>query len=135
MTTSISEPSRREFIVAGGAVILASRTMQANEPPLAPPDKQPPLVKVPEPPRQTVGFAIVGLGQLALEEVIPAFAKAKLARPVALVSGHLEKAKKVAAVYGIDPKNICDYKNYEKLAENPAVQAIYIILPNNLHAE
>jgi len=66
---------------------------------------------------------------------MPAFAVAKLSRPVALVSGHPDKAKKVAAAYGLDPKNIYDYKNYDTLADNPAVQAVYIILPNSMHAE
>src|SRR4051812_6269314 len=40
--------------------------------PLAPPDAQPPSLKVPEAVARQAGWAIVGLGQLALEEVIPA---------------------------------------------------------------
>lgn len=128
-------PNRRDFMAASAATLIASSTMRAEEPPLAPPDKQPPNLKVPEAPAKTVGWAIVGLGQLALEEIMPAFAKCKLARPVALVSGHPEKAKKVAGAYGIDTKNIYDYTTYEKLGENPAVGVIYIVLPNSMHAE
>ena len=63
------------------------------------------------------------------------FLAAGLSRPVALVSGHSDKAKSVAATYGIDPKNIYDYQNYDKLADNPAVDVIYIILPNSMHEE
>lgn len=133
----LTDPTRRAFLAATGATLLASDTMrsQAQDPPLAPPDRQPPHVKVPEPVAKTVGWAVVGLGQLALEEVMPAFAECKLSRPVALVSGHPDKARKVAAVYGVDPKNIYDYETYDKLADNPAVQAVYIILPNSMHAE
>ena len=109
--------------------------MPAQDPPLAPPDKQPPNVKLPEPVGKTVGWAIVGLGQLALEEILPAFARAKLSKPVALVSGHPEKARKVAAAYGIDPKAIYNYETYDKLADNPAVDVIYVVLPNSMHAE
>ncbi|WP_202800020.1 Gfo/Idh/MocA family protein [Schlesneria paludicola] len=108
---------------------------KADSPPLAPSDKQPPHVKIPEPPAKKVGWAIVGLGQLAIEEVLPAFGQCDLAKLVALVSGHPEKAKKVAAVYGVDPKQIYDYSSYDTIAENPAVDVIYIILPNSMHAE
>lgn len=125
---------RRTFLAAS-ASLIASSTMSKADEPLAPPDKQPPHVKTPEPPAKTVGWAIVGLGQLALEEVMPAFANSRISRPVALVSGHPDKARKVAATYGIDPKHIYDYETYEQLADNPAVDVIYIILPNNMHAE
>lgn len=103
--------------------------------PLAPPDKQPPDLKVPEPVARQAGWAIVGLGQLALEEVMPAFGECRLSRPAALVSGHPDKARKVAETYGIDPANIYDYDNYDRLADNPLVDIVYIILPNSMHAE
>ena len=103
--------------------------------PLAPPDRQPPNLKLPEIVERKAGWAIVGLGQLALEEVIPAFGQCKLSRPTALVSGHPDKAVKVAATYGIDPANIYDYNSYDRLADNPAVDIVYIILPNSMHAE
>lgn len=108
---------------------------QQQQVPLAPPDKQPPNLKVPEPVKRKVGWAIVGLGELALEEVMPAFREAKLSEPVALVSGHPDKARKVAEVYGIDPQNIYDYQSYDRLAQNNRVEVIYIILPNSMHAE
>src|SRR4051812_27606542 len=53
-----------------------------------------------------VGFAVVGLGQLGLGQIMPAFKDCKLAHPVALVSGHPDKARKTAEQYGVDPKNI-----------------------------
>ncbi len=86
-------------------------------------------------PRQRIGFAIVGLGQIAIDQVLPAFAQSKYARPVALVSGHRPKAEKIAAQYGIPPAAIFDYASFERLAEIPEVQVIYIALPNSLHAE
>jgi predicted dehydrogenase len=102
---------------------------------LAPPDKQPPDLKVPQPITRKVGWAIVGLGKLALEQVMPAFREAKMSEPVALVSGHPDKARKVAEVYGIDSQNIYDYQNYDRLKDNSRVDVIYIILPNSMHAE
>jgi Oxidoreductase family, NAD-binding Rossmann fold/Oxidoreductase family, C-terminal alpha/beta domain len=134
--TTPPQPDRRVFLAASGATVLTSSTMQAKSlPPLAPPDKQSADAKIPDAPKKQAGWAIVGLGKLALEEVLPAFAHAKRSKPVALVSGHPDKAKKVAEAFSIDAKNIYDYKNYDMLRDNPAVDVIYIILPNSMHAE
>ena len=103
--------------------------------PLAPPDQQPPNLKVPEPVTRKAGWAIVGLGQLALEEIMPAFRECRLSQPTALVSGHAEKAHKVADLYGIQHTSIYDYENYDRLADSPAVDAVYVVLPNSMHAE
>lgn len=89
----------------------------------------------PMPPDKRVGYALVGLGHLTLEELLPAFGECKKSRPVALVSGSPEKLKKVAQQYGIKPESCYSYENYEKLKDNPEVQVIYIVLPNSMHAE
>jgi len=93
--------------------------------------------KFPEPqaPSKRTGFAIVGLGNLVLGQVLPAFGKSQYARPVALVSGDAEKARKVAEQYAIDPKNIYNYDNYDEMRNNPDIDAVYIALPNSMHHE
>ena len=127
---------RRTFLAATGATIVASTAVQAQqEKPLAPTDKQSHDATMPAPPQKKAGWAIVGLGKLALEQVLPAFARAHRSQPVALVSGHAEKAKQVAASFEIDPKAIYSYDNYDGLKDNPAVDVVYIILPNSMHAE
>lgn len=87
------------------------------------------------PPERRLGFAIVGLGRLALEEIMPAFAECKLAKPTALVSGDAAKANQVAQQYGIKPQNVYNYQNYDNLRNNPDVDVIYIVLPNSMHLE
>ena len=82
-----------------------------------------------------VGFAVVGLGRLALDQILPAFGKSEYCKPVALVSGDRAKALKIAAQYGIKPTSIYDYASYEQLAQNSEVQVIYIVLPNGMHEE
>ncbi len=89
----------------------------------------------PDPIDQRVGYAVVGLGHLALEEVLPAFAASKKSKLVALVSGDRDKALIVARQYGVDAKNIYTYENYDTIKDNKEVEAIYIILPNGMHAE
>jgi predicted dehydrogenase len=82
-----------------------------------------------------LGFAVVGLGRLSLNQILPGFASSNYCKPVALVSGDREKALKVAAQYGIAQSHITDYAGYEKLAQMPGVDAIYIVLPNSMHRE
>ena len=134
-----SQQDRRQFLASAGKTILAAglaaTALGASGEPLAPPDKQPPDLELPAPPKKRVGYAIVGLGELALGEILPAFALCDSSAPVALVSGHRDKAEKVAAHYGIDPKNIYDYQNFDTIRDNPAVDVVYIVLPNSLHRE
>jgi predicted dehydrogenase len=87
------------------------------------------------PENKTVGFALVGIGSLTMGQLLPAFAKCKLAKPVALVSGHPDKANQQASRYGINPKNIYNYENFDSIKDNPEVDVIYVVLPNSMHAE
>jgi len=98
-------------------------------------DRKSAPVPTPLPADQRVGYALVGLGHLTLEEILPAFGTCKKSRPVALVSGSPEKMEKVARQYGIKPESCYSYENYDKLKDNPEVQVIYIVLPNSMHAE
>ncbi len=84
---------------------------------------------------ERVGFAIVGLGRLSIDEILPAFGRSRLCKPVALVSGDQSKATRIAAQYGIKPASLYSYENYDQLAGNPEVKVIYIVLPNSMHAE
>ena len=88
-----------------------------------------------EAPDQRIGYAVVGLGHLALNQILPAMGKSSHSRVTALVSGDREKALKIAAQYGVPQGSIYDYKTYDQLAANKDVQAIYIVLPNSMHAE
>jgi predicted dehydrogenase len=86
-------------------------------------------------PAQRLGYCIVGLGHLTLGEILPAFAKCKYARLVALVSGDGVKAAKIAAQYGLSPKNIYNYKDFDNIKDNKEIDIVYIVLPNSLHEE
>jgi predicted dehydrogenase len=92
-------------------------------------------VAVPDPPGKKLGWAIVGLGSLSINQILPAFAKCEKSKVVALVSGHPDKASKLALRYGVSPKSIYNYQNYDSIKDNPEVDVIYIVLPNSMHAE
>jgi predicted dehydrogenase len=84
--------------------------------------------------QKKLGFAIVGLGKFAQEQMMPAFKDCKHARITALVSGSPDKAKRLAAEYGVDAKGIYSYDTFDTIKDNPAVDIVYIVLPPGLHA-
>ncbi len=98
-------------------------------------DRPSPPPPAPLPPEKRVGFALVGLGRLSLEQLLPAFAECRQARPVALVSGTPDKARIVAEQHGIRPDALYDYGSFDRIRDNPEVQVVYIVLPNGLHHE
>ncbi len=82
-----------------------------------------------------LGYAVVGIGSLAMGQILPALTKTKFSRLTALVSGHPDKARHFAQVYGVPEKNIYNYQNYDQMAGNPEIDVVYVVLPNSMHAE
>ena len=123
------ELTRRGFLTRVGGGIIATNVAGTllDRPALA--------QQVPDPPGKKLGWAIVGLGSLAINQILPAFSKCEKSKVVALVSGHPDKANKLALRYNVNPKNIYNYQNYDTLKDNPEVDIIYIVLPNSMHAE
>ncbi len=80
-------------------------------------------------------YCIVGLGRISLQHFMPACKMSQHSQVTAFVSGHRDKADKYASEYGVQAKNIYDYKNYDDIANNPEIDAVYIALPNSMHAE
>jgi predicted dehydrogenase len=98
-------------------------------------DQQSGPTPTPMPPDQRIRYAVVGLGHLSLEEILPSLSSCKKSKLTALVSGSPEKMKKVAAQYGIKAENCYSYQTYDQLKNNKDVDVIYIVLPNSLHKE
>src|SRR5437899_5938356 len=48
---------------------------------------------VPDPPGKKLGWAIVGLGSLSINQILPAFSQCEKSKVVALVSGHPDKGR------------------------------------------
>ena len=82
-----------------------------------------------------IGYGIVGLGRISLGQFMPGVRISERSKLVALVSGHRDKAERVADQYGISRRAIYSYQNYEEIAHNPEIEALYIALPNGMHAE
>ena len=136
-TRDDADLSRRRFLqTATGALAAAPLTGSAFAPASAEAlAAQIPNLKLPEAPGRKLGWALVGLGSLSINQIMPAFAKCTQSKLVGFVSGRPEKARHMAQIYGVDPKNIYSYENYDSIANNPDVDIIYVVLPNNMHAE
>jgi predicted dehydrogenase len=80
-------------------------------------------------------WCIVGLGRISMDHFMPGVALSQSGRITALVSGHREKAEKQAAQYNVPSPSIYSYENYDEIAQNREIDAVYIALPNSMHAE
>ena len=79
-----------------------------------------------------VRYAVVGLGHITQVAMMPAFAHARRnSRLVALVSDDRAKLKELAARYRVE--HTFTYDEYDACLEQ--VDAVYIGLPNSMHAE
>jgi len=117
--------TRRDFLkTAGTTLAAATLTTQLT-----------PSTLAAEGSDQPFGYAVVGIGGLTKNSILPAFAGMKHARLTGLVSGDLEKARETGAKYGVPESGLYTYETFDKIVENPAIHAVYIVLPNSMHAE
>jgi predicted dehydrogenase len=79
-------------------------------------------------------YAVIGLGRIA-GHFMPATRATTNSEVTAVVSGHPDKAKAIAAQYNIPTSSIYTYENFDEIAKNPNVDAVYVALPNSMHAE
>src|SRR5687768_8188512 len=79
-----------------------------------------------------VRYAVVGLGHIAQVAVLPAFAHARRnSKLVALVSDDARKRRELARRYRVEMTY--GYDEFEQCLEQ--VDAVYIALPNSMHAD
>src|SRR5258708_29453222 len=76
-----------------------------------------------------IRWGVLGVANIAVQKVIPAMQRGDLTEVAAIASRDLGKAQQAAAKLGI-PRA---YGSYEELLADPAIEAIYIPLPNHLH--
>jgi predicted dehydrogenase len=83
--------------------------------------------------QRKVRYAVVGLGWIAQTAMLPGFANASHnSELAALVSDDETKRQKLSQQYGVPSYS---YAQYEQALQREAVDAVYIALPDPLHAE
>jgi predicted dehydrogenase len=78
-----------------------------------------------------VRWGVLGCADIAVRKVIPGIKGSTISRVDAIASRSLDKAAAAALRLGI-PKS---YGSYEEVLKDPDIEAVYIPLPNHLHAE
>jgi predicted dehydrogenase len=79
-------------------------------------------------------YAVIGLGRIA-SHFLPAAGSTTNSQITGLVSGHRDKADRIAAQYNVPAGSIYNYENFDEIAKNPNIDAVYVALPNSMHAE
>lgn len=76
--------------------------------------------------------AIMGLGGYGtrVADAMQSCVKAKL---VGLISGTPSKVKDWQSKYGISEQNCYNYDDFDRIRDNPDIDAVYVITPNSLH--
>lgn len=81
-----------------------------------------------------IGYCIIGLGRIA-DHHMRGIAQGTTSTITGLVSGHRDKAEKIAAQYGVPKSSIYSYQDMDRIRENKAIDAVIVCLPNSMHAE
>src|SRR5271170_8274637 len=83
---------------------------------------------------QKVGYCVIGLGRIA-DYFLRGVQQSSNSKITGLVSGHRDKAERIAAQYGVPKSSIYNYEDMDKFRDNKAIDAVYVALPNSMHAE
>jgi len=81
-----------------------------------------------------LGIALVGLGNYATGQLAPALQRSQYCYLAGIVTGSPAKAENWKSRYNIPEKNIYNYENFDSIKDNPAIDIVYVVLPNFLHA-
>jgi len=120
--TELPKASRRNFLAASVAALTL-------------PSFTPRLFAAETPPKQRLGWALVGLGRLSTNQLAPALEKTKRAELVAVVTGTPEKEGLWSEKYSIPRSHIYNYETFDKVADNEDIDVINVVLPNSMHHE
>ena len=115
--------TRREFARMGA---LGAATLSLRNVPL--------FGQQPASSQAKIGYAIIGLGEIA-SHFMPGLRMSQHCQVTALVSGHRDKAQRIAAEYNVPASSIYSYEDFDRIRDNKAVDAVYVALPNSMHAE
>ena len=80
-----------------------------------------------------IRYAVVGAGFISQEAFMPAIDATGNSVMTAIVSGSPGNARKLADFYGI--QHVATYREYDRLLAEDVVDAVYIALPNSMHAD
>ncbi|UII79728.1 Gfo/Idh/MocA family protein [Flagellimonas sp. CMM7] len=85
--------------------------------------------------RKKLGIALVGLGSYSTYQLAPALLDTEYCYLAGIVTGTPEKEQVWANKYDIPKENVYNYQNFDEIAKNDAIDVVYVVLPNSMHAD
>ena len=82
---------------------------------------------------ENVRYAVVGAGWISQIAFMPAVPQTGNSVMTTIITGHAENAAKLASFYGIE--HVFGYDDYDVALASGLFDAVYIGLPNSLHAD
>ena len=115
-----SQVSRRTFIgqlsLGAAGLALAAQGRAANAPA-----------------KKKLGIALVGLGNYSKGQLGPALKVTEQCYLAGVVTGSREKGAAWAKDYGFPESSIYSYDTMAQIADNKAIDIVYVVTPNGLH--
>ena len=87
------------------------------------------------PPAKKLGVALLGLGGYSTGQLGPALRETAFCRLAGVITGSRAKGEQWARDYGFSPKSVYGYDSMARIADDPAIDIVYVVTPNGLHAE
>jgi glucose-fructose oxidoreductase len=81
-----------------------------------------------------LGIALAGLGGYASGELAPALQQTQWCQLAGVVTGDRQKGLRWAQQHGFPEDNVYHYDEISKLADNKAIDIVYLVTPPGLHA-
>lgn len=82
-----------------------------------------------------LGVALVGLGSYSTDELAPALQQTSRCYLSAVVSNDPDKREEWRRQHGLKDENLYSYNNFDAIKYNTDIDIVYIVLPNDMHAE
>lgn len=81
------------------------------------------------------GICVVGLGVLSRTAIGPAFANSRHCRLAGVVTSSASKGEEWRRDFGVTAEGVYTFDDFDRIADNPDIHAVFIVLPNAQHAE
>lgn len=85
--------------------------------------------------KEKLGVALVGLGYYSTNLLAPGLQETEHCELRGIVTGSPEKIPVWQEKYDIPDANVYNYETMHEMANNDDIDVVYIVLPNNMHAE
>lgn len=113
-------PSRRRFLKQAGAALAVSGLGL-------------PSILIPSA-KEKLGVALVGLGRYSTGRLAPGLQQTEHCELRGIVTGSPEKIPVWQERHGIPDGNVYSYDTIEEIADNDAIDVVYVVTPPGLHA-